>query len=889
MRRTIKIQVVLLLCLLQLVSFRADTLSCLTSQPINFTTLCQNYNLCNTCKNGQIVCQNGNPALTCTQCNNFQFLLNGITYCSSTDGCAFLDQKTGDCQKCSYNYYANFKTNSNTDIEIQCSQQQINLLTVLSSLNSLNGYNVNLIFETKLEIIYKYAIQVLGNSQLVEQVRSIWFFSKDFEECGGANSSTQIYQNCQCTNNLYGARCQLAQTQSTQANNEIQKNIITALNDLQSSFSNLATANKLQAPYAYQIIFILRVLAEVADGFDVTTYQMLYSLQDSFITAIFAQKTVYGLSYWLDLNPLTNQKDASITNLSVLFSFYSTFADRVSQTINQTLLSQFSSTPSNLVTPDAFILNQLNKDYNKYYQLIISTAYTTDKQYIFKASKLELYFQLINVVNSNTLSQKPYSQLDQVTDFNFMSLESLSQLTCNPNEQLYPRFFISQKAFSQISQQTQPTNSQNYQMFYYINQYSTNIFQYQDSSVNSPIVQAQFLYGVSQTTDFKSLQTYQFTLQQDYVAVLIPKFRTHQYVSGATSSVTCMVLDENTNKWTSSSELGVDNSQTINCDTHVICYYNLLQNFGKNIKLGYKITISTSELNDVFFERVHGDWWRTSGFIITFILLGLLILFMILFLFVPLFNSLEAPKRKIQIQEQELQSNKLNKYQDNNNNLQTEHLDTEQRFQTERNVNGKQDIYAMQQQQYQQEEQFSNANIIETTEMDANMTFSFYSIVHTQERKYKIQKITILIMAWHFMACFLGVMYKKLYWSNSNIVVGIVYTIIASWFAGYIWGFIAVKFRRTVEGSPTVSTVYYILYICLFIFLFFIELQATEYYYDYPNRQKWHGVGFLLCVLFDYFLFDIILLFIYQYLSTHQQAFFHKLGSILRHRGYYQH
>ncbi|KAL4496565.1 hypothetical protein ABPG72_015926 [Tetrahymena utriculariae] len=887
MSSTIKIQVILLLCLLLLVSFRADTLSCLTLGKIDFTELCMNYNLCNTCNNGQIVCQSNIPVLTCTSCYQFQFLLNGVTYCSSTDGCAQLDQTTGDCQKCSYTYYANFQTNGST-VEIQCQQQQINLLTVLTSLNALNGYDSNLIFETMLEIIYKYAIQVLGNSQLVEQVRSVWFFSKDFEECGGTNSSTQIYQSCQCTSNLYGSRCQLAQTAAAQANNEIQKNIIPALsNYLQSSFSNLTTL-KLKSQYAYQIIFILRVLAEVADGFDATTYQAFYTLQRNFISAIMAQNTVYGLSYWLAVNPLTNQKDPSITNLSVLFSFYSTFAERVSQTINQNLLSQFNQSPSNLVTPDALIMDQLNQ----YYQLIFSSAFTTNQLLKFKASKLELYFQLNNT-NSNSMSQKPYSQLDQVSDFSFMSLESLSQMKCNANEQSEPRFFISQKAFSQIVQQTQPANTYTFQMFFYINQFASNIYQYQDSSVNSPVVQAQFLYGNSLTTNFKSLQTYQFTLQQDYVAVLIPKFKTHQYLSGASSSVTCMVLDESLNKWTSSSGLGVDNSQTINCDTHVICYYNLLQNFGKNIKLGYQITISTNDLNDVYFEKVHGDWWRTSGFIITFILLGLLILFMVLFLFVPSLNSLEGPKRKIQIQEQELQNKRLNKYNDNNNNnnnnLQTENLDTEQRFQTEQNTNGRPDIYAIQQQQYQQEEQYSNANIIETTEMEANMTFSFYSIVHTQERKYKIQKITILIMAWHFMACFLGVMYNKLHWSNSNIVVGIVYTIIASWFAGYIWGFIAVKFRRTVEGSPTVSMLYYILYICLFIFLFFIELQATEYYYDFPYRQKWHGVGFLLCVLFDYFLFDIILLFFYQYLSTHQQAFFHKLGSILRHRGYYQH
>ncbi|EAR96625.2 transmembrane protein, putative (macronuclear) [Tetrahymena thermophila SB210] len=880
---TRKIQVVLLLCLLQLVNIRADTLNCLTSAgPVDFNSLCKDYNLCNTCKNGQIVCQNSKPALTCTSCNQFQFLLNGITYCSSTAGCAQLDKAMGYCQKCTYNYYANFKQNSPTDLEIQCSQSPINLLTVMSSLNSLTGYSPNLVFQTKLEIIYKYAILVLGNSQLVEQVRSIWFFSKDVEECGGANSSTQIYQNCQCTNNLYGSRCQLQQTAATQANNEIQKNIIPALNDLQSAFSKLQT-NQLQLQYAYQIIFILRVLAEVADGFDVTTYQMFYTLQSSFISAILAQNTVYGLSYWLDLNPLTNSKDPSITNFSVLFSFYSTFADRLSQTIDQTLLSQLSSTSSNLVTPDTIIMDQIKN----YYQQIIQNGFATNQLVILKATKLELYFQLNNV-NSNAQTQQTYSNLDQVSDFSFMSLESLSSIKCNANEQLYPRFFISKKAFSQIVSSTQPSQSQTFQTLFFINQFSSNVYQYEDSSVNSPIVQARFLYGVSQA---KKFDDFQFALQQDYVAVLIPKFKTHQYLSGATSSVTCMVLDENSNKWTSSTELGVDNSQTINCDTHVICYYNLLQNFGKNIKLGYKITISTNELNDEFFERVHGDWWRTSGFIITFILLGLLILFMVLFLFVPSLNSLEAPKRKIQIQEQELQNKRLNKYNDNNNNnnhLQTEGLDTEQRFQTEQNA-GRQDIYAIQQQQYQQEDQYSNANIIETTEMDANMTFSFYSIVHTQERKYKIQKITILIMSWHFMACFLGVMYRKLYWSNSNIVVGIVYTIIASWFAGYIWGFIAVKFRRTVEGSPSVSTLYYIIYICLFIFLFFIELQATEYYYDYPNRQKWHGVGFLLCVLFDYFLFDIILLFIYQYLSTHQQAFFHKLGSILRHRGYYQH
>lgn len=62
--------------------------------------------------------------------------------------------------------------------------------------------------------------------------------------------------------------------------------------------------------------------------------------------------------------------------------------------------------------------------------------------------------------------------------------------------------------------------------------------------------------------------------------------------------MTCKVLNENTNEWTSDSDLGVNNDKTIECNNHVICFYDLQKNLGRKIKFGYQIDFHTIGPND---------------------------------------------------------------------------------------------------------------------------------------------------------------------------------------------------------------------------------------------------------------------------------------------------
>lgn len=60
--------------------------------------------------------------MTCLECKEYQFLLNGVLYCSTTEGCLLLDKTTGNCLRCDYSYFAGFNPKTDTDIEISCSK-----------------------------------------------------------------------------------------------------------------------------------------------------------------------------------------------------------------------------------------------------------------------------------------------------------------------------------------------------------------------------------------------------------------------------------------------------------------------------------------------------------------------------------------------------------------------------------------------------------------------------------------------------------------------------------------------------------------------------------------------------------------------------------------------